>query len=142
MRSCKTKLLKKRIIVAVIFQKIPGGKLMGTSQKKDRWNVLRGRPWIKYPRSLLMDTDFCVRFSDRSVLYRRMHGLNTNFSFSRPSLSGQSSAQSRRCFTCMLLGLECSRPLCGVLSMDNMTGIQSVKRLEYAEQGLACQISY
>lgn len=42
----------------------------------------------------------------------------------------------------MLLGLECSRPLCGVLSMDNMTGIQSVKRLEYAEQGLACQISY
>lgn len=49
---------------AVIFQKIPGGELMGRSQKKDRWNVLRGRPWIKYPRSLLMDTDFCVHFSD------------------------------------------------------------------------------
>jgi hypothetical protein len=40
MRSCKTELLEDNIRLAVILQKLSGGKLTGRRQQKDRWTVI------------------------------------------------------------------------------------------------------
>ena len=132
----------KSISLAVILQKLSGWKLMKESFKMDWWDLVQGALGLN-----TLDFDLWIPISAFACLSEACYidecmvlmatFLFLSLPFRDNYLPNQGGASHACCWASSVL----VHPAGYLLSMDNMTGIQSVKRLTFAEKGLASRIS-